>query len=42
VHFAYKPLSYTVQDAVAAALADGRIQAIFDKYRVTLHPPELR
>jgi ABC-type amino acid transport substrate-binding protein len=42
VHFAYKPLAYTVEDAVAAALADGRIATIFAKYGVTLHPPELR
>ncbi len=39
VHFAYRPLSYTVGDAVFAALNDGRIAAIFADHGVTHHPP---
>lgn len=42
VHFAYKPLSYMVDDIIFAALNDGRLQNIFANYRVTLVPPELR
>ena len=42
IHFSHKPLAYTVDDVIYAALSDGRIQAIFDQYNVTLSPPTLR
>ena len=40
VHFAYKPLSYTVDDAIYAALADGRIEQIYADYGLSFDPPE--
>ena len=40
VHFSHKPLSYAIDDAIAAALADGRIAAIFEAYGLTFTPPE--
>ncbi|WP_254899231.1 substrate-binding periplasmic protein [Thalassococcus arenae] len=40
VHFAYRPLSYTVGDAVTEALSDGRIAGIFAAYGLTHKPPE--
>ncbi|MBS0122838.1 transporter substrate-binding domain-containing protein [Aestuariicoccus sp. KMU-90] len=40
VHFAYRPLAYTVGDAVTEALADGRIAGIFEAYGLTHHPPQ--
>jgi hypothetical protein len=42
VHFAYRGLSYAVDDAIVAAIQDGRMQAIFDSYGMTFRPPELR
>lgn len=39
VHFAYRPLAYAVDDAVWAALDDGRIAAIHAAYGVTHLPP---
>ncbi|MDP2519763.1 substrate-binding periplasmic protein [Shimia thalassica] len=42
VHFAYRPLAYAVDDAIYAAIQDGRIEAIFAKYGLTYRPPELR
>lgn len=39
-HFAYRPLAYAVDDAIAAGLADGRIEAIFESYGLTHQPPE--
>lgn len=42
VHFAYRPLAYAVDDAIFAAMQDGRMQRIFDDYGVTFRPPELR
>lgn len=42
IHFSHKPLAYTVDDVIYAALSDGRIPAIFDQYNVTLSPPTLR
>ena len=42
VHFAYRALGYAVEDAVFAALQDGRLQAIFQKYGLTHAPPALR
>jgi len=40
VHFAYRPLSYTVGDAVFAGLSDGRIAQVFEAYGLTHHPPQ--
>ncbi|SLN18532.1 Bacterial extracellular solute-binding proteins, family 3 [Roseivivax jejudonensis] len=40
VHFAYKPLSYEVDDAIRYAMEDGRIAAIFEGYGLTYAPPE--
>lgn len=40
VHFAYRPLAYAVDDAVTAALADGKIAEIFANYGLTHNPPE--
>ena len=42
VHFAYRGLSYAVDDAIVAAIQDGRMQAIFQDYGLTFNPPELR
>ena len=39
-HFAYRGLSYTVDDAILAALSDGRIEAIFESYGLTHQHPE--
>ncbi|MDP4992579.1 MAG: transporter substrate-binding domain-containing protein [Marivita lacus] len=39
-HYAYRGLSYTVDDAIFAALSDGRIEAIFESYGLTHHHPE--
>ena len=33
------PLAYAIDDAIAAALADGRIAAIFATYGLTFEPP---
>ncbi|MBY6151787.1 transporter substrate-binding domain-containing protein [Vannielia litorea] len=40
VHFAYRPLSYTVDDAIFAGLEDGRIAAIYAQYGLTHSAPE--
>ncbi|WP_138468304.1 ABC transporter substrate-binding protein [Poseidonocella sp. HB161398] len=40
VHFAYRPLAYAVDDAIAAALEDGRIAAVFAEYGLTWTAPE--
>ena len=40
IHVAYRPLAYAVDDAVWAALDDGRIAAIHAEYGVTHLPPE--
>ena len=40
VHFAYKPLSYAVDDAIFAAIGDGRIAGIYEDYGLSYHPPE--
>ncbi len=42
VHFAYRPLAYSVEDAIFAAVQDGRIEAIFDSYGLSYRAPELR
>lgn len=40
VNFRYRPLSYAVDDAIYAALQDGRIGAIFEGFGLTHTPPE--
>ncbi|MGR3368739.1 MAG: substrate-binding periplasmic protein [Sagittula sp.] len=40
VHFAWRPLGYEVEDAISAAMADGRIAGIFERYGLTHNPPE--
>ncbi|WP_171212592.1 ABC transporter substrate-binding protein [Ruegeria sp. HKCCA5426] len=42
VHFAYRGLSYAVDDAIYAALQDGRIEQIFAAHGLTHSPPKLR
>lgn len=42
VHFAYRPLAYAVDDAIYAAIQDGRMQALFDAHGLSYRPPELR
>ncbi|SHH74052.1 substrate-binding periplasmic protein [Marivita hallyeonensis] len=39
-HFAYRGLSYSVDDAIFAALSDGRIAGIFESYGLTHQAPE--
>ncbi len=40
VHQSHRDLGYAVDDAVAAALADGRIAAIFAEYGLDFTPPD--
>ncbi len=40
VHFAYRPLAYSVGDAITEGLSDGRIEAIFTAYGLSFHPPQ--
>lgn len=40
VNFRYRPLGYAVDDAIYAALADGRIAEIFESYGLSFTPPE--
>ena len=40
VNFRYRPLSYAVDDAIYAALQDGRIAAIYADYGMTYQEPE--
>ncbi len=42
VHFSYRALAYAVEDAIFAAIQDGRMEAIFSKYGLSFSPPELR
>lgn len=42
VHFSYRALAYAVEDAILAAIQDGRMEAIFAKYGLSFSPPELR
>ncbi len=42
VHFAYRGLSYSVEDAVYAAIQDGRMEKIFADHGLSFKPPELR
>ncbi|MCT4558049.1 MAG: amino acid ABC transporter substrate-binding protein [Pelagimonas sp.] len=39
VHFAYRPLAYTVGDAVQDALSSGKIKDIFESYGLRHHAP---
>lgn len=40
VNFRYRPLAYAVDDAIYAALADGRIEEIFSEYGLSYTAPE--
>ncbi|MCT4555369.1 MAG: transporter substrate-binding domain-containing protein [Pelagimonas sp.] len=40
VHFAYRPLAYTVGDAISDGLASGRIAEIFETYGLSHQPPK--
>ncbi|ARE40768.1 amino acid ABC transporter, periplasmic substrate-binding protein [Rhodovulum sp. P5] len=40
VHQRYRALGYAVDDAIRAAMADGRIAAIFEAEGLSYHPPE--
>ena len=40
VHFSYRPLGYAVDDAILAAIEDGRIPALFAARGLTYEPPE--
>lgn len=42
VHFAYRPLANSVDDAIYAASQDGRLEAIFKSYGLSYRAPELR
>lgn len=42
VHFAYRPLAYSVEDAIYAAMQDGRMEAIFASHGLSFRAPELR
>lgn len=42
IHFAYRPLAYSVDDVIYRAIQDGRIEKIFADHRLTFAPPELR
>ncbi len=42
VHFSYRGLSYSVEDAIYAAIQDGRIGKIFADHGLSFRPPELR
>ena len=36
----YRQLGYAVDDAISAAIADGRLEAIFEQHGLTYQPPE--
>lgn len=40
VHFAYRPLSYAVDDAINYALQDGQIAKVYQSYGVSFQQPE--
>ena len=40
VRHSWRPLSYSVEDAISASMEDGRMQAIFEKYGVSYTPPK--
>ncbi|MEM7695360.1 MAG: transporter substrate-binding domain-containing protein [Pseudomonadota bacterium] len=39
VSFLYRPLAYSVGDAIYAGISDGRIAAAFEEYGAAFHPP---
>jgi len=39
VHHAYRALGYAIDDAILAALEDGRIEAIYARYGLSFRPP---
>ena len=42
VNFAWKDVAYAVDDALGAAINDGRMAEIFARYGVSFNEPELR
>ncbi|MDD9911340.1 MAG: transporter substrate-binding domain-containing protein [Ahrensia sp.] len=40
VRHSWRPLSYSVDDAIRAGVGDGRMKAIFEKHGLTFTPPE--
>jgi ABC-type amino acid transport substrate-binding protein len=40
VHHSHRDLAYALDDAITAALADGRLAAAYAKYGLTFQPPE--
>nr|WP_116133971.1 transporter substrate-binding domain-containing protein [Tropicimonas sp. IMCC34043] len=42
VNFHYRELAYAVDDAIVAAIEDGRMERIFAAHGLSFHPPELR
>lgn len=42
VHMRYRALGYAVDDAIYAAIQDGRMEAIFADHGLSFRPPELR
>nr|WP_245218548.1 transporter substrate-binding domain-containing protein [Rubellimicrobium aerolatum] len=40
VHHSHRDLGYAVDDAIAAALADGRVAALFEEHGLTFAPPD--
>ena len=40
VRHTWRPLGYAVDDAIRAAVADGRMQAIFERYGLSYEPPK--
>ncbi len=42
VHFAYRPLAYSVEDAIYRGIEDGRIARIFADHGLSFAPPALR
>lgn len=40
VHVSHKDLSYALDDAITAALADGRLKAAYEKFGLTFLPPK--
>ncbi|WP_456387821.1 substrate-binding periplasmic protein [Profundibacter sp.] len=42
VNFRYRPLGYAVDDAIYAAIQDGRMKQIFTNYGLSFNPPKLR
>ncbi|AVO38228.1 substrate-binding periplasmic protein [Pukyongiella litopenaei] len=42
VHFAYRPLAYSVEDAIYRGISDGRIADIFARHGLSFSPPAMR